>query len=42
MIHGEDQLYEKAYLVDVNVETIKDQPAAYKIIKFHEPIDLPE
>lgn len=42
MIHGEDQIYEKAYLVDVNVETIKDQPAAYKIIKFHEPIDLPE
>ena len=42
MIHGEEQIYEKAYVVDVYVETIKDKPAAYKIKKFHESIDLPE
>ncbi len=42
MIHGEDQIYEKAYVVDVYVETIKDKPAVYKIKKFHESIDLPE
>lgn len=42
MIHGEDQLYEKAYVVDVYVETIKDNPAAYRIMKFHESIDMPE
>lgn len=42
MIHGEEQLYEKAYIVDVYVETVKDRPAAYRIQKFHESIDLPE
>lgn len=42
MIHGEEQIYEKAYVVDAYVETIKDKPAAYRIMKFHEAIDLPE
>lgn len=40
MIHGEEQLYKKAYIVDVYVETIKDRPAVYKIKKFYESIDL--
>lgn len=42
MIHGEEQIYEKAYVVDAYVETIKDKPAAYRIMRFHEAIELPE
>lgn len=42
MIHCEEQIYEKAYIVDVYVETIKDKPAVYRITKFHEAIELPE
>jgi hypothetical protein len=42
MIHCEEQIYEKAYVVDVYVETVRDRPAVYKIMKFYEAIDLPE
>lgn len=42
MIHDQGNFFTTAFLVDVNVETIDDKPVLYKIIKVHEPVELPE
>lgn len=42
MIHDQGNFFNTAFLVDVNIETIDDKPVLYKIIKVHEPVDLPE
>lgn len=36
IIFGEEQIYNKAYIVDVYVEIVRDKPALYKVIKFYE------
>lgn len=41
MIHCEEQIYEKHMLL-MFMETVRDRPAVYKIMKFYEAIDLPE
>lgn len=39
MLH--DRLFEKAYVVDVEVQFVEGRPVAYKILKVHEDFDLP-
>lgn len=38
----EQHPYKVAYIVDVEIETIDDKPLLYKVLKFHEHIDLSE
>ncbi len=40
MLYDEPHPFSKAYLVDVKVETINNNPTVYKIIKLHEIIDV--
>lgn len=42
MIHEQPHIFDIGYVVDVYVETIKDKPVAYKVINFHDTVDLPE
>ncbi len=42
MLHGLENPFRSAYVVDVNVETINDRPVLYKIIRYHSRFDKPE
>ena len=42
MIYEQPHIFDTAYVVDVYVETIKDKPVLYKIVAFHDTVDLPE
>lgn len=42
MLHGEYNPNEVAYVVDVKLQTVGGKLAAYKVVKFHEVIDLNE
>lgn len=42
MIRNQPHIFNVAYLVDIDVQTINDRPAVYKVVKFHEVVDLPE
>jgi hypothetical protein len=39
---ADDNVYKKAFDVDVNVEMLSDRPVAYRIMAFHDVIDLPD
>lgn len=42
MIHDQPHIFNTAYIVDVNVETIKDKPTLYRVVRFHDTVELPE
>lgn len=42
MIHEQPHIFDTAYIVDVYVETIKDKPILYKIVAFHDTVNIPE
>lgn len=37
---AEDNVYKKGFVVDVNVETLRGKPAAYRVTHLHQVIDL--
>lgn len=39
---GEDNVYKKVFIVDVNVETLKEKPFAYRVTHVHQVIDAEE
>ncbi|WP_010125108.1 hypothetical protein [Sphingomonas sp. KC8] len=39
---GDDNVYKKAFDVDVNVEMRADKPIAYRLVAVHDVIDLPD
>jgi hypothetical protein len=39
---ADDNVYKKAFDVDVNVEYIGDRPVAYRVVAVHDVIDLPD
>lgn len=42
MLHTAKNPFHLAYVVDVDIETINNKPALYKIVAFHESFDKPE
>ncbi|WII95959.1 hypothetical protein LU276_03865 [Moraxella haemolytica] len=40
IIRESDKVYDNAYIVDVNVQTIKDKPALYTVMDFYEIVPL--
>lgn len=40
MLYDEPHPFKKGYLVDVAVETIEEKPVLYKILEFHEAIEI--
>lgn len=40
MIHQAERIFGKAYLVDVNVQTVNDKPALYTVVNFHEIVEV--
>lgn len=42
ILHSQPHPFDFAYIVDVHVETIREKPILYKVIKYYEAIDLPE
>lgn len=42
IIEADDNVYKKGFVVDVNVETLRGRPVAYRVTNLHEVIDLPE
>ncbi|EHK72331.1 hypothetical protein PPL19_05310 [Pseudomonas psychrotolerans L19] len=40
MVLSESQIYERAFIVDVSVETVDGKPIAYVVKTYHEEIDL--
>ena len=39
---SEDNIYKKAFVVDVNVESRNGRPIAYRVTNLHQVIDLPD
>lgn len=42
MIHEQPHIFDTAYVVDVYVETIRDKPVVYKIVAFHDTVEIPD
>lgn len=40
ILHAQPHPFNYSYLVDVNVETVKGNPALYKVLNFHEVIEI--
>lgn len=41
LMGGPDNPFHSAYIVDVEVETVRDQPVLYKVLHYHDSIPLP-
>ena len=42
MIDEQPHIFSISYIVDVYVETIREKPTLYKVVKFYETLDLPD
>ena len=42
MLHSDVNPFNTAYVVDVKIMTVREQPVAYKVVKLHELINLNE
>jgi hypothetical protein len=39
---GDDNIYKKGFVVDVNVQTLNGKPVAYSVTNLHQVISLPD